>query len=174
MFHKHSLLPVEGFYNEDAKSAFKRKLLKEALESLLIMPLIEIVADYSQDCSRQFAERLYAELWKGKTDLLYKELYDFGVLKEQHHFWDYLSERASAVVAFVHMLWRAGEKHRKLKEKLTSFAVLVSDKVPQTAYFVAQYLADGNRSLPLHNMSFDEWPQALVEDQDSFLSNGIC
>ena len=34
--------------------------------------------------SRQFAERLYDELWEGKTDLLCKEVYDVEkkVLKE--------------------------------------------------------------------------------------------
>ena len=107
---------------------------------MLITPLIEIVADYSKDRSRRFAEDLYAELWRGKTDLLDKELYDFGVLKEAHHFWDYLSERAQPVVGFLHMLLEAKGKHPQLKERLTSFAVLVSDKVPQAAYFVQSIL----------------------------------
>ena len=167
LFHKHSLLPVEDFCNEDANSESRQKLLKEALESSLITPLIEIIADYINDRSRQFAEDLYAELWAGKTDLLDNELYSFGVLKERHHFWDYLSERASPVVAFVHMLLRTGEKHPELKKRLTSFAALVAKKVPQTAYFVAHYLVGDNMSLPLSNISFDEWPQALAEDQDS-------
>ena len=82
-------------------------MLQEALDPVLPRPLIEIVGDYScASRSRQFAEELYAELWKGKTRLLHTELFDVkkGVLKEPHHFWEYLAGGAERVVVFVRML----------------------------------------------------------------------
>ena len=131
LFYRHSLLPVDvGLYDEDKRGWSKRAMLEEALGPLLIKPLIGIVVEYSSygSRSRQFAEELYHELWEGKTDLLKKELYDLerDVLKEPHHFWDYLSGGAQPAVAFVHMLWETREKHPKLEEDTESFAKLVS------------------------------------------------
>ena len=120
LFSKHSLLPVDvGFCNEDRRAASaSKRCSKRHLALCWFRPLIDIVADYSESRSRQFAEELYAELWEGRTDLLREELYDLemDVLKEPHHFWDYLSGGAQPVVAFVHMLWEARKKHPGLGE----------------------------------------------------------
>ena len=171
LLDKYRLLPVSGFCNEDRRNECKKAVLKEALDSLLIEPLANMVTEYGKSCSRQFAEELYAELWAGKTDLLYGELYDAenAVLKEPHDFWEHLSGAAQPVVAFVHMLWEARKKHPGLEAGLKGFAELVSARVPQTAYFVGCYL-DSNVSFPLSNASLDEWPQALLNDQDYLAS----
>ena len=44
--------------------------------------------------------------WRAETDLLCDELFDVekGVLREPHHFWEYLAGGAERVVVFVHML----------------------------------------------------------------------
>ena len=153
-----------------------RAVVEATLGSLLpIKSLTGIVADYSYGhCSRLFAEELYYELWEGKTDLLVRELYDSeeSASKAPHGFWVYLSGGMQRVVAFVHMLWETRHKHRQLKDKLASFAKLVSKKVPRMAYFVGCYLDD---SVPfsLDNVSFDEWPQALIDDQKHFAEKSL-
>ena len=167
LFYRHSLLPVDvGLYDEDKRGWSKRVMLEAALDSLLIKPLVGIVVEYNSyaSCSRQFAEEMYHELWEGRTDLLKKELYDFGVLKEPHHFWDYLSRGAQPAAAFAQMLWETRKKHQRLKKTLKSFAKLVSVRVSQTSYFVARYFDSTLYSL-LHNISVDEWPQALLNDR---------
>ena len=117
LYYRHSLIPVDECYSEDNRnSESKQAVLKEALGTLLIDPLIEIVAGYGAGRSLQFAEELYAELWNGKTDLLGK-LYDAerSILTEPHAFWDYLAQGAQPVLGFVHMLWEAEKKHPELK-----------------------------------------------------------
>ena len=117
LYYRHLLLPVDECYSEDGRnSEWKRAVLKETLDPLLIGPLIAIVAGYGASRSLQFAEELYAELWSGKTDLLGK-LYDAerNILTEPHAFWDYLSGGAQPVVGFVHMLMEAGTKHPELR-----------------------------------------------------------
>ena len=167
LFYRHSLLPVNvGLHDEDKRGWSKRAVLEAALDFLLIKPLIGIVVDYNSYASRsrQFAEEMYHELWEGRTDMLKKELYDFGTLKEPHHFWDYLSEGAQPAAAFAQMLWETWKKHRELKKTLKRFAKLVCVRVPQTSYFVARYFDSTLYSL-LHNISVDEWPQALLNDR---------
>ena len=173
LFEVRSLLPVDVTdYNAPRDSRFKRALLKETLACLLIPPLINIVADYScASRSRQFAEELYEELWEGRTDLLYGELFDVerGVLKEPHHFWDYLGGGAERAVVFVHMLSEVQKRHAKLTEGLQRFAFLVSKGVPRAAHFIVCYL-DGSIPFSLRNASLDEWPRALLHGQDCFKS----
>ena len=169
LFYKHSLFPVDvGLYDEEKRGWSKRVMLEAALDSLLIKPLIDIVVEYNSygSRSRQFAEELYHELWDGRTDMLKKELFDMkkGVLKEPHCFWDYLSRGAQTAMAFMHMLWETWKRHRKLKKTLKRFAKLVCVRVPQTAYFAAEYIGDNTYSL-LKNISVDEWPQALLNDR---------
>ena len=175
LFYKHALLPVDDCYKENADSELKRAMLKETLAPLLAQPLIGIIVDYSiyGSFSRQFAEKLYHELYAGRTDLLCKDLYDLKkkTLKGSHHFWDYLSGGGQPVAAFVHMLWETQWKHPRLKKTLRSFARLVRRKAPQTAYCVACYL-DRTMPFPLGNISLDEWPQALLDDQAYFESIG--
>ena len=91
---------------------------------------------------------------EGADDLLSKDLCDLenGVLNELHHFWSYLPQGVQSVVALVHMLSAAQEKNPGLAQVLELLAALVSGRVPQTAYFVAQYLADGNKSLALNKL----------------------
>ena len=167
LYYKHSLLPVdvELYHKVDKSSRSEQAVLEEVLVPLLIKPLVNIIADYSKSRSREFAERLYQELWEGKTDLL-GELYDMEkeVLKEPHHFWDYLSGGAQPAMAFMHMLWETWKKHGKLKKTLDRFASLVGKKVPSAGYFVGQYLG-GHMSSLLENISVDEWPQALLNDR---------
>ena len=144
LYYRHSLLPVDECYSEDGRnSESKRAMLKEALGSLLPIYLIAIVAGYGASRSLQFAEEMYAELWNGKMDLLGK-LYDAerNILIEPHAFWDYLSRGTQPMVGFLHMLLEAEEKHLALKWTLRNFAVLVSDKVPQAAYLIGEYLGD--------------------------------
>ena len=140
-------------------------MLEEVLVPLLIKPLVNIIADYSNSRSREFAEQLYQELWEGKMELL-GELYDVekDVLKESHHFWDHLSGEAQPALAFVHMLWETRKKHDKSKKTLDRFAELVGKKMPLAGYFVGQF-AGGYPSSPLENISFDERPQALLNDR---------
>ena len=169
LYYRHSLLPVDECYDEDGRnSESKRALLKETLGSLLPSCLIAIVAGYGASRSLQFAEELYAELWDGKTDLLGK-LYDAerNILTESHAFWEHLSRGAQRVVAFVHMLIKARTKHPKLKGQLRSFAELVCDKVPQTAYLIREYLGD-RIYLDWTQTSLGSWPQALLDDQKYF------
>ena len=48
-------------------------------------------------------------------------------LKRSHRFWAYLASAAqSVIVAFVHMLWRAQEKHASLRSAVVRFVELVS------------------------------------------------
>ena len=169
LYYRHSLLPAECYSEGGKSSELKQAVLKETLEPLLIAPLIEIVAYYScASRSVQFAEKLYAELWNGKTGLLEK-LHDAerNILAESHAFWDHLSGGAQRVVAFVHMLMEAGKKNQELKGALRSFATLVSDKVPQTEYLIWEYLG-GCMSLNWMRTSLGEWPQALLDDQRYF------
>ena len=166
LLYRHSLLPVDvGLYNEDERNWSKRTMLEAALGSFLIKPLVGIVTDYSEECSRQFAEELYAELAEGKTGLWYKELYDAegNVLKERHYFWDYLSGRMQRVVVLTYMLWQANSGYEHLRKALDSFATLVGKKVPQAEYFVRRYF-DGRARFLLHNMSMDEWPQIWMNE----------
>ena len=119
LLHKHMLLPTDGgLYSEGVSSLPKQTVRKETLGPLLAQPLLEIVADYSGSRSWHFAEALYAELWAGKTDLLRRELCSGGVLRERHHFWDYLSGGAERVVALVHMLWAAQREASALGDKV--------------------------------------------------------
>ena len=167
LLYRHSLLPVEvDPYNGDSSDAFKQATLEEALAPFLIAPLVGIVAEYGRGRSRQFAEELYGELAKGKMGLLHQELYDLesGTLKEPHHFWDYLAGEEQPAPVFVYMLKVAWEADPEVKPELDRFAVLVSQRVPQTGYFVAQYLEDSDWS-PLCSMSLDAWPQALTSSQ---------
>ena len=166
----YSLLPVAPY---DANSEARQAMLEETLAPFLITPLIDIVAEYSRNRCRQFAESLYAELWEGKTDLLCKELYDVEkkVLKEGHYFWDYLSEGAQPVVVFVYMLQEVQKKHVKLKEQLKSFAVLALERVPSAGYFIRKHFAD-DFCFMLRSTSVDEWPQALLNDEDYLRSLG--
>ena len=143
LYYRRSLLPVdvELYRKVDKNSRSEQAVLEEALVPLLIKPLVNIIAEYSKSRSREFAERLYQELWEGKMDLL-GELYDVekDVLKESHHFWDYLSGGAQPALAFVHMLWETWTKHGKLKKTLHRFAELAAKKVPSAGYFVGQYV----------------------------------
>ena len=101
-------------------------------------------------------------------DLLGK-LYDAerSILTEPHVFWDYLAQGAQPLMGFVHMLMEAETKHQKLKGTLRSFAVLVSEKVPQTGYLIREYLGD---RVYLYGMrtNLDSWPQALLDDEAYF------
>ena len=154
-------------------SESRRALLKETLGALLPSCLIAIVAGYEASRSVQFADELYAELWNGKTDLLGK-LYDAerNMLTEPHAFWDYLAQGAQPVVGLVHMLMEAEGKHLALKGTLSSFAVLVCDKVPQAAYLIREYF--GSRMyLDWTQTSLDLWPQALLDDEEYFKA-GVC
>lgn len=169
-FDSRFLLPADvGPYIDDKNSWSKRPMHEEVLDSVLgIKPLAGIILDYNSfvSRSRQFAERLYAELWEGRIGPLCKELYDSAkdAVDEPHHFWDYLSGGAQPAAAFAHLLWAAKGKHPELSEALDDFARLASARVPQTAYFLAGYL-DGRMPFPLQNISLDEWPQPLLDDQ---------
>ena len=168
LLDKYSLVPVGEYRNEDKDSKCQRAMLKEALGSQLGVPaLIDIVAEYSpKSHARLFAEELYAELWEGRTDLLVRELYDVekSVLKEPHHFWEYLSGAAPRVLVCVWMLWKA-QMNVPLKQVLDAFAKLVGKKVGGAAYFVGGYL-DGSMPFPLQNTNFDECPPALNNSRD--------
>ena len=177
LFEEHSLLPIDvADYDEIWDSRRKRAILQEALDSVLPLPLIEIAGGYScASRSRQFAEALYTEFFEGRTNLLCGELFDAekGVLRKSHHFWDYLGSGVERVVVFVHMLSIVRFHNPEMKEGLKDFALLVGERVAQTAYFVAGYLyfstqlainASASMPFPLANTSFDEWPQVLVED----------
>ena len=166
LYYKHSLLPVdvELYHKVDKSSRSEQAVLEEVLVPLLIKPLVNIIADYSKSRSREFAERLYQELWEGKMDLL-GELYDVekNVLKESHHFWDHFLGGAQPALGLVHMICETWTKHGKLKKTLDRFAERVVQKVPSAGYFVEQYV-DGYPSL-LENISVDERPQALLNDR---------
>ena len=172
LFEEHSLLPIDvADYNEIWNSRRKRAMLQQALGPVLIQPLIDIVADYScASCSRELAEEMYRELWEGRVDGLWNELFDVekGVL---HHFWDYLGGGAERVVVFVHMLSIVRFRNPRLNKVLENLAILVAGRVPQTEHFVACYLGFSRQDslnarvpFPLVNTSFDEWPQVLVEE----------
>ena len=174
VLNKHSLLPVDVVDSSEIRdSECRQRMVTEALDFILIKSLIGIVAEYSVHHARLFAERLYDELWEGKTDLLEKELYDAegSALKEKHDFWEYLAEEAQRVVAFVRMLQEAEEKHTDLKETLLAFARLVGAKVPAAEYFVACYI-DGEMLFLLRNVSLDEWPEALSSAEEH-VSKGL-
>ena len=167
LYYKHSLLPVdvEFYHKVDKNSISEQAIVEEALAPLLIKPLVSIIADYSKRRSREFAERLYQELWEGETDML-GELYDVEKddLKESHHFWGYLSDGAQPALAFAHMLRETWTKHGKLKRTLDRFASLAAKKVPSAGYFLGQYLG-GHLSSPLENTTVDSWPQVLLNDR---------
>ena len=174
LFDSRLFFPADpGFYRE--ASWAKRAKLEQVLESLLgVVPLIDIVAGYSYGSyARLLAEELYHELYSGQTNLLCRELYDAekDAVREPHYFWVYLSGAAQPVVAFVHMLRKAQEKHPKLADTLASFAKAVSKKVARAAYFLACYL-DCAMPFPLNNISLDEWPQALINDSSYLRSSG--
>ena len=181
LFEEHSLLPIDVTdFTEIRDSRRRRAILEEALCPVLPQSRVELVADYS--CAsrlREFAEELYGELWEGRTNLLYAELFDVErrVLREPHEFWEYLAGDAQRVVVFAHMLSMVRFHHAEMKERLENFALLVASRVPLTRYFVAGYLAfsrqdslDGSMPFALANASFDEWPQVLAEDPVKLLA----
>ena len=183
LFEERSLLPIDvADHNEIRDSRRKRAILQQALGPVLIQPLMDIVADYScASRSRELAEELYGELWEGRTNLLYGELFDVEkvALREPQHFWDYLGGGVERVVVFVHMLSIVRFRNPRLKNVLENLAVLVARRVPQTAYFARCYLdfsrqlaTNASTSMPflLVNTSFDEWPQVLMEDPRRLLA----
>lgn len=154
------LVPLDArFYNEGGASWAKRAVFEETLAFFLrIRPLISIATDYRYGSrARQFAEELHHELWEGRAALLSREMWDLqrGILTEKHHFGVSLSSAAPPVVAFVRMLWETRKKRHSIVCKL------VSPKVPQHAF-------DGTVPFQLSDLSLDEWPPALVNDQEFF------
>ena len=170
LLYRHSLLPAEvESYNGDGTSEFKQAKLEEALAPFLIAPLVDIVTDYSRGHANHFAEELYGELAKGRIGLLYQELYDLesNTLKEPHPFWDYLAGEGQPALMLVHMLKMAWRDAQELKPALDSFARLVSVRVPEAAYFVAQYLG-GKYWSPLCSIELGRVATGIVKQPRLF------
>lgn len=129
-------------------------LLVDTVVELCIMPAAEL---------ELFAESLYWELDRQKTDIVVAELYNVQDKEiKEHDFWRYLSEaKQSASLVFVHMLCKACNAVNK--DMLMGLAKLAAGKFPQTTYFVKHYFAMGGEPLMFSNVSPDEWPQVLLD-----------
>ena len=141
-------IPAPGVAT-DHSSKMMRALVQEALAPVLPAIAVEIVAGHSHlHPARLFAEGLYRELHKGRTKMLFRELYNVkkDALREPHVFWEYLAQATLPTYVVLHyMLGKAkerrymqdpAEQYRCLNERLLRFARLVGKRFPQAAYFV--------------------------------------